>query len=395
MATILLNWELGAGLGHLVNLWPLAKGLCERGHRVVSALRDLSYVERVFAGLDVRCLQAPLRSGRLANHVAMPRSFMHVLHNNGFGNLDELTRLATAWRSLFDEVQPDLMVFDHSPTALLAARAHPARKALIGTGFFCPPDQCPLPDLRPWLGDVTERLRQEEDLVRTHANRVLASWGIAPLERIAQLYHEVDENFLVTFAELDHYGARSNVRYWGAWSLDGGEAPVWPPGNGKRIFGYLRPFAALPQLLAALRHLRCPIILHMPGLNADLRQRFQSQNMRFVTERQNMALVSKQCDLAVLNGNHGTTVSLLLAGKPMLQIPTQLEQGLFSMAVERLGAGLSAFPNRPDQVADHLLRLLRSDEYAHGAARFAARYADYVPERQIGLMLDRVEELLA
>jgi UDP:flavonoid glycosyltransferase YjiC (YdhE family) len=37
MATILLTWELGAGLGHLVNLLPLARGLLQRGHRVYAA----------------------------------------------------------------------------------------------------------------------------------------------------------------------------------------------------------------------------------------------------------------------------------------------------------------------------------------------------------------------
>ena len=42
MARILLTWELGGGLGHLMNLRPLAEGLTRRGHRVVAALRDLS-----------------------------------------------------------------------------------------------------------------------------------------------------------------------------------------------------------------------------------------------------------------------------------------------------------------------------------------------------------------
>lgn len=42
MATVLVTWELGGGLGHLLPLEPLVRGLSERGHRVAVALRDLS-----------------------------------------------------------------------------------------------------------------------------------------------------------------------------------------------------------------------------------------------------------------------------------------------------------------------------------------------------------------
>ena len=42
MATILLTWELGGGLGHLANLGPIAGLLTDRGHRVCAALRHPS-----------------------------------------------------------------------------------------------------------------------------------------------------------------------------------------------------------------------------------------------------------------------------------------------------------------------------------------------------------------
>jgi UDP:flavonoid glycosyltransferase YjiC (YdhE family) len=61
MATILLTWELGGGMGHLANLAPLARGLAERGHRVTAALSDLSRAHRAFAGVPVAFFQAPHR----------------------------------------------------------------------------------------------------------------------------------------------------------------------------------------------------------------------------------------------------------------------------------------------------------------------------------------------
>jgi UDP:flavonoid glycosyltransferase YjiC (YdhE family) len=54
----MFTWELGGALGHLGNILPLARGLCDAGHRVYLALRDLSQARSVFAGLDVALLQA-------------------------------------------------------------------------------------------------------------------------------------------------------------------------------------------------------------------------------------------------------------------------------------------------------------------------------------------------
>jgi hypothetical protein len=153
------------------------------------------------------------------------RTFAQLLYNNGFGVADELRTLGLAWRSIFEPVRPDLNVFDHSPTALLAARGIEVRRALIGTGFFCPRDGYPLPDLRTSLSAADEKLRHDEDRVLAIAKDLLRSWNAEPLTRISQLDHEVDEHFLVTFVELDHYGARENQRYWGAWPNVGGKAP--------------------------------------------------------------------------------------------------------------------------------------------------------------------------
>jgi UDP:flavonoid glycosyltransferase YjiC (YdhE family) len=178
MANILLTWELGGGLGHLVNLLPLAKHLRQQGHRVAAALRDLSRVYEFFQGLDVTCLQAPIKTRVDDNRFDPPRTFSHILYNTGFGDYEELSWMTAAWRHLYDLVQPDLIVFDHSPMALLAARGCKAKRALIGTGFFCPTDSYPLPNLRPWLQDQDPaQLCRDEDHVLSNVNRLLRSWG--------------------------------------------------------------------------------------------------------------------------------------------------------------------------------------------------------------------------
>jgi UDP:flavonoid glycosyltransferase YjiC (YdhE family) len=102
--------------------------------------------------------------------------------------------------------------------------------------------------------------------------------------------------------------------------------------------------------------------------------------------------VARECDLAILNGTY-TAITMLLAGKPVLQLPVFLEQAMSGLAIERLGAGLCAPPNDPDRVVTSLESLLASNRFAQAAQSFAARYADDDPSTQIERMVNRAEEL--
>jgi hypothetical protein len=62
MATVLFAWELGGGLGHLMQMLPLAWGL-RREHRVVAVLRHLSpAAAEALCPLRAQVLQAPHKS---------------------------------------------------------------------------------------------------------------------------------------------------------------------------------------------------------------------------------------------------------------------------------------------------------------------------------------------
>jgi hypothetical protein len=394
MATILLTWELGAGLAHFVNLLPLARGLREHGHRVFAALKDLSQAERVFAGLGLSYFQAPISIHPCANPIDPPRTFPHILHNQGFGELGGLRAMADAWRNIYEAVRPDLVIFDHSPMALLAARSCGAKRALVGAGFFCPPDEYPMRDLRPWLPSDPARLARDEDLVLAHANAILAAWGQEPLARLSQLYYQVDENFLITFPELDHYPGRQGARYWGIWPNVGSKKPDWPGGQDQRVFAYLKPFRGLPFLLEQLSQLRYPTLVYGDRIDRSLRQRFQSGTMRWEDEPLDLREVGRTCDLAILNGNYGTTVAMLLAGKPLLEVPLTLEQDMVSAIVNRLGAGLSASPDKAEEIGVNLVTVLGSETFAAAAGSFAAQHADFDAQRQMDAMVQRAEELL-
>ena len=242
MAHILLAWELGEGLGHLVGLKPLVEELLRRGHRLSVALKDVSRGPLIFDADVVQLLQAPTKNRRSGDEIDVAWNFAHVLHNTGFSTTADLSALIAAWRNLLQLVQPDVVLLEHSPTALIAARTLDLPRILVGTGFVCPPDVQPLPNLRFWESCDESKLALAEVSVLANVNQVLERLDASPLNHLAQLYGEVDDQLLVTFAELDHYPQRIGAVYWGAATHMSGTAPEWAPGERKKVFAYLKPF---------------------------------------------------------------------------------------------------------------------------------------------------------
>ncbi len=352
-------------MGHVQTLRPIADALAARGHRLFAALKDVSQARGFGPQSAVRCLQAPVRLNPVRDCFQLPSTFAHILHNAGFSSTDELRPHVDAWRALFDLVEPDLVICEHSPTALLASQAHRLKRVGIGTGFSCPPARHPLPDWRVYLRNDPARLLRDEARVLTVMNELLATWNQSPLDRVTELYCRADQRALVTFAELDHFGPpRPDGEYWGIWSNRVGQPPQWPAGEGKKVFAYLKPFPALPALLDYLRRARLPTIIYGPTIERGFQEQNRSDTLHFVAEPVELAAVGRQCDLAILNSTHGSTAAMLLAGSPLLLLPLFLEQQLLADRVVQLARRFvcesSKRPRRRRQAANApFLRPLR------------------------------------
>ena len=396
MARILFTWELGGGMGHVAPYLPLIEGLRERGHEVGFALRNLQFAELSLGSRGIPFFQAPAMQGRFADNINEPYTFAQILHNVGYADVDLITALARAWRELYRCFKPDLIVCDHSPTALLAARDFPVRKAVVGPGFFLPPDTGLPPVLRKSApAPAQEFLLQEEQRIVGNINRVLGVLHATPIERIAQMY-AADAQILLTLRELDHYLERqadTQVEYWGIGRSGMGEAPQWPALEGKRIYAYLKPFKTLPSLLERLVQLGQPTLIYAPEVEAGLKLRFASRAVQFCASPLDLERTAQECDLAITNATHATALTFLLAGKPQLMLPLYLEQRLVGDNVERLGAGLNAPALHPVGMSSKLDALLTDPRYTQGAQSFAARYAGFDPDEMEQRLIQRIDAL--
>jgi hypothetical protein len=402
--TVMMAWELGGGLGHMVPLSQVARPLLEAGHTVHMVLTDLSGVPAALGALAdhprLHLWQAPYWPSPLFGS-ADPASYAELLFRAGYLDAQRLAGLVQGWATLLDQLNPDLLLVDHAPTALLAARGRPLRRAQFGTGFFIPLMETPIPSYREWEPVPRARVERSEALVLQTCNAILFQRGQPLLDHLHQLF-DCDETFLVTVPELDHFERRSRglrqpglpSPYWGSLaSASHGQPPQWPAGTGPALFVYLKSdYRALGSVLTALKETLGAgwaqpgpggtmkagpwrVLAYVPGLNAATVAAASGPGLHIVVDPVDMQAVCGSCDAVLCQSGSGTVATALHAGRPVLMLPMHMEQLLFARRVQALGAGLYLTEDRIAQLPALLQRLATQPGFGDAARAFARRHA--------------------
>jgi UDP:flavonoid glycosyltransferase YjiC (YdhE family) len=376
---------------------PVAVALRERGHDVHFVVTQTGQAARLLVKAQFSWMQAPTSAEQPTQNGHPPLSYADIMLRFGYHNCDDLNGLVTGWREIFKLTQTDLLIADHSPTALLAARSLTLPSMLYGSGFFIPPKQTPLPNMRPWIAIPDNKLAAIEAIVLNNINQVLTLHGQPSLLVLAELF-EVAEDTILSFPELDHYPHRGPAKYWGVIPGAGhGVIPEWPAMPGQRVFAYLRPEVRhLEATLIALQELGLPTVVYCPGLTEDIKERFSAPFIHFSVSMLDMATITREADAVVSYAAYASTVSFLLSGKPTLMLPFHLEQFLFARRVEQMGAGLLVDPEQPaTDLLQKLRRVLFDPLFAGNAQAFARKYAAFPQEVVVANLVRRIEELCA
>ena len=151
MSRVFFAWELGGGYGHLGPFRPIAELLMSRGHQVTIAAREVERANIVFGPTGAAVVQAPLCTKTYSGLEEPPLNYAEILMRYGYLDAPVLGGLVRAWRDLILLARPDVLVADHAPTALLAARDMRIAKLATGAPFTIPPRASPTPNMRPWL----------------------------------------------------------------------------------------------------------------------------------------------------------------------------------------------------------------------------------------------------
>ncbi len=392
MASILYAWEFGANLGHIGTFLPIARELRDHGTTVHWAVTHPHQAARLLPKAGFDWLQAPTMPEQRRD--GPPVNYADILLRFGYGNGNDLLGLVVAWREIMRLTAAKVVLADHAPTAILAARTLDIPVMLFGSGFFTPPPVHPTPNMRPWAPVPAERLLANDQLALASINAVLESYGKSRLDTLARLFR-VAEDSLLSFPELDHYAARGPARYWGMLPAAVAEDSTWPAVGGPRVFSYLRPETPhVEAALEALHGLSGSVLIYAPGLPAELMQRYAAPHIAFSPVPVDLNKVAHQADAGLTYASPAATVAFLMAGKPVLMIPGHLEQFLFAKRVEEMGAGLIQNPEQaPHDLAAMLGRVMREPRFRANAAAFAAKYANFDQNAVTTHIVARIGEL--
>jgi UDP:flavonoid glycosyltransferase YjiC (YdhE family) len=394
VSSVLYAWEFGANLGHIGTFLPIARELRNHGSTVHWVVTHPHQAARLLPKAGFDWLQAPTMQEQ--KREGPPLSYADILLRFGYADGTDLLGLVVAWRELLRLSGANVVLADHAPTAILAARTLDIPVMLFGSGFFAPPPVHPTPNMRPWSPVSGEYLLATDRLALQSINAVLAGYGRPPLNAIAQLF-QVAEDSLLSFPELDHYPARGPARYWGMLPAAVAADSTWPAVPGPRVFSYLRP--ETPHLEAALQSLHGlsgSVLIYAPGLPAELVQRYSAPHVAFSPAPVDLNKVAHQADAGLTYASPAATVAFLMAGKPVLMIPGHLEQFLFAKRVEEMGAGLIQNPEQaPHNLATMLRQVLAEPGFRANAGAFAAKYANFDQNAVMTHIVARIEELAA
>jgi len=397
MSRILCVWELGGYLGHLTRFLPLALKLQEQGHEISFVVRDLSGTEAVFGKHHFKTYQAPvwlLQAHGLPNP---PENYAEILMQFGYLDKNGLLGVVKAWRNIFELIEPDLVLFDYAPTALIAARDLKVPRAIIGTGFFTPPDVSPTPGLRPWARVTDIRLRTSEQNVTNVINEVLEALQITPVTRLCEIF-QVEENFLTTFLELDFYPNRSKATYWGPiWGDDSGIDPTWANHPGKKIFAYLKlEYNGVENILRAIQQVGGNSLIFAPNLPDSIIEKYQSPTLQFSRQPYRMSKIIQECDAVLSHAGGGMLSTILLGGIPQLLFPMQIEQYTMALNAGKLGTALLCdLDPSVEDIAQKLTEILETPSYLQQAQRFSDKYQHFLTQSPVDSIARQCELLLA
>lgn len=351
MTRILLCWELGSDYQHLLSLQSVARFYQGKGYDIWIAARDVSKVKRLFSDVSVNVVAAPFTdsSADLGLDKYAPRSYADLLRRCGYHQVDALFGLVSAWRSLYHFIKPDLILFDHAPTALLSARGllkhgKAVAKIAVGMPFSVPDDNRPAGVFFP--GDLAKNdiVQYEDDLVKV-VNKVCIELSIPRINNLADLFSDFDKCIFQTYSELNHYGYRSAEQrhktvYVGASVPKFSELAVFPHFKGPKIYCHVKGSAETAVLLKTLQAIECSAIVLVDGIPDSIIQAHQSRHILYIDKPVNVRDILEKTTFAILNGGVNSVSLFMRAGLPVALFPLNIEQFLMVKRVEALNAGI-------------------------------------------------------
>lgn len=400
MPHIVFAWEIGSGFGHLTPIAALGQELVRRGHRVTALVPPSATASTLLGEAGIRLLPMPAVPAP-ARAFPLSLNYSANLARNGFWHAATTRQRVHEQQQALQQLQPDLLIADHAPAALLASQGAAFARVAIGNGFTLPPLAQPMPALQPWFALDEARLARCDEALLQGVNPALCALGLPELPTVAALFDAV-EPMLYIEAELDHYSGsetgRTASHYWGSIAPATALPPLPLPLDGAPfVFVYLSTGNRfLLPVLHTLLACGVQVIAYIAGaIGPDAPIPLEHAAIRYLDAPADLSCLDGRCLLAITHGGTATAAQMLKQGIPLLCCPLDLEKAVFSQRLQQRGLAVSANWFAPDssQVQPLIRELLQGTRQAPQLAAFAARHGSHAPQ-QLTRMAQHCEHLM-
>ena len=231
-------------------------------------------------------------------------------------------------------------------------------------------------------------------------NRVRASLGLHPLDRLLDQYECADRVLALTGASFDFPAALpANVRYVGPQLDDPEWVEAWaPPDDDGRPFvlvamstTFMDHVDQLQRVVDALATLPVRgLVTTGPAVDPD--QIEGPKNLTVVRSAPHREVLA-HTDVLVTHGGHGTVMKGLVAGVPIVCMPSGRDQPDNATRLTRRGAGIRISKNAaPAKIAAAVRQVLDDPSFRTAAERLGAQLQ---AEADTGAALAELEALAA
>jgi UDP:flavonoid glycosyltransferase YjiC (YdhE family) len=239
----------------------------------------------------------------------------------------KLKALAHYWKKLLDEVKPDLIVGEFTPTlAMVVLGVIPM--VTVGTGFSMPPVGRNLPSIRFWDKTISEASKTHEQLMLEAVADTRVALGLPPVSFLSDLFGG-EKAFVCVLPELDCYGEYRTEAAIGP--LTDAVLPSFrqmdaSKKEGPQAFIYLMgEDAKLPEILAALHRSKVPCDGYIRQFDRS-RMPGGAANIHLYDTPQPLNDILPDRALLIHHGGMSTSDIALRLGVPQLVLSRHLEQ---------------------------------------------------------------------
>jgi hypothetical protein len=341
-------WEMGSGSGHLTGLLAIADVLVEQGWDCAFFVPDTEAIARNRPNWankpNVRAFHCP--QWRIDDPESQSKTrtftFADVLTSFGFSDSLTVSSIVARWNALLCDFQPDVVVTEFAPGALMAARGRFPCLA-FGNGYYVLPKVAKLPSMTSWDPEVPPDSSSNETSIVTAINASRGQLGLEAFDSLSAAFRG-DSTFPCTFATLDPYQAIRNEPTYVPFNIPISPGKPKRTSSGRGFVYYSFPHPVVERMLSViLSQSTIACTLYAPNYLHLLKPYHGYNGHEILESPMNLERLT-EFSFCAHHGGMGISSTAAVAGVPQFVTPVNLEHALTATALSKQQAAIMALP---------------------------------------------------